>query len=151
MVKDHSDDKMYLIDTNIISYLINKKVPYFNVIKQHMLAVETNQLYISTLSIHELYAGHARIRDVDALYKERIKAAIDNLIATLTILEYNGLKTAQCSGEIMGKLIKTGAPIQAIDTMLAGQAMMENLILITNDQHFDRIEGLVTKNWCRHP
>ena len=100
---------MYLIDTNIISYLINKKAPYFNAIKKRMLAVETNQLYISTLSIHELYAGYARISNEDNLYKQRIKVAIDHLSATLTVLEYNGLATAQLSGIIMGELIKHGA------------------------------------------
>ena len=139
---------MYLIDTNIISYLINKKAPYFNAIKKRMLAVETNQLYISTLSIHELYAGYARISNEDNLYKQRIKVAIDHLSATLTVLEYNGLATAQLSGIIMGELIKHGTPTQAIDTMLAVQAIMENLTLITNDQNFKRIHRLETANWC---
>lgn len=139
---------MYLIDTNIISYLINKKSPYFDAIKQHMLAVATNQLYISTLSIHELYAGYARISDEDNVYKQRIKVAIDYLSSTLTILEYKGLATAQLSGKIMGELIQRGTPIQTIDTMLAAQAIMENLTLITNDQHFKRIHQLEIADWC---
>ena len=113
-----------------------------------MLAVETNQLYISTLSIHELYAGYARISNEDNVYKQRIKVAIDHLSATLTVLEYNGLATAQLSGTIMGELIKHGTPTQAIDTMLAAQAIMENLTLITNNQHFKRIHRLETANWC---
>ncbi|WP_192484639.1 MULTISPECIES: type II toxin-antitoxin system VapC family toxin [Cysteiniphilum] len=139
---------MYLLDTNVISYLINKKQPYSEHLKIRLAEHQPAKIFISNLIIHELYSGYQRINDNDQLYKERVKSAIDHMISTLNIIEYTGTEVAKLSGKIMGNLIAKGSQIQAIDTMLASQAIINDMTFISNDAHFKRIEELKLENWC---
>jgi len=52
------------------------------------------------------------------------------------------------AAEIYAYLKKQGNLIEDADILMASIAVVENLVLITNNiKHFERIEGLATENW----
>lgn len=48
------------------------------------------------------------------------------------------------AAEIDAELHADGAPIGALDTLIAGFAREAGATLVTADDHFDRVDGLVT-------
>ncbi len=51
-------------------------------------------------------------------------------------------ESAKIAGSIDGQLTKQGLTINTEDSMIAGIAIKNNKTILTNDGHFDRIEGL---------
>ncbi len=48
----------------------------------------------------------------------------------------------------MTDLRKKGTPVDDIDLLIAGIAIENNMMVITNNMsHFERIEGLEVENW----
>ena len=57
-------------------------------------------------------------------------------------------KNADEYAEIKNVLRETGLLIDEFDMIIAGQALTEGLIVITdNIKHFSRIPGLIVENW----
>lgn len=60
-------------------------------------------------------------------------------------LDKNSVKL---SAKIVAELHRSGQPIGYLDTLIAGIAIQNDLILVTNNtNHFSRIEGLEIDNW----
>ncbi len=58
---------------------------------------------------------------------------------------YSHPKTPQ---SYMTDLRKKGTPVDDIDLLIAGIAIENNMMVITNNMsHFERIEGLEVENW----
>jgi len=53
------------------------------------------------------------------------------------------------AAEIHADLKRRGELIQDADIFIAATALLRNLILVSNDSHFQRISGLATANWIR--
>ncbi len=52
------------------------------------------------------------------------------------------------AAEICADLWKKGTPLEDADILIAGIALNNDLVLVTNNQrHFGRIPGLSTENW----
>ncbi|MBW1715144.1 MAG: hypothetical protein JRJ77_04850 [Deltaproteobacteria bacterium] len=57
-------------------------------------------------------------------------------------------ETVVRAAEIYACLKKQGNLIEDADILMASIAIVEDLVLITNNiKHFERIEGLATENW----
>ena len=57
---------------------------------------------------------------------------------------------SRAAGEIRTLLAQGGQPIGPYDTLIAGQALSRNLILVTsNTKEFDRVPRLVVEDWSR--
>ena len=59
-----------------------------------------------------------------------------------------GKDTVIKAAEIYAYLKKQGNLIEDADILMASIAIVENLVLVTNNiKHFERIESLATENW----
>ena len=57
-------------------------------------------------------------------------------------------KSTKISAKIYADLRKKGTPVDDIDLLIAGVALENDFIMVTNNtSHFERIEGLKIENW----
>jgi tRNA(fMet)-specific endonuclease VapC len=68
-------------------------------------------------------------------------------VAQNTLLPFTQ-KVADVAAELYADLRKQGQPIDDIDLLIAGTAIANELILVTNNRkHFDRITQLEVEDW----
>ncbi len=128
--------RKYLLDTNIISY-------YLKGIESLKDKISSNidLLSISIISYYEIVSGLQSI-DVTKMITEFEKFC--ELIDTINLDKASIL--ASC--KIYASLKKSGKLIDDIDILIAGIALSNNLVMVTdNIEHFGRIEGLEVENW----
>ena len=59
-------------------------------------------------------------------------------------------ESVMISSDIYANLRKAGTPIDDIDILIAGVAISNNFILVTNNEdHFNNIEELEVLNWSK--
>jgi tRNA(fMet)-specific endonuclease VapC len=119
-----------LIDTSIIIDHLRKKnkkhSQLYNIVGKYTL-------YISTITVFELYAG---------AINDQKKQDISNVLEYVNILPFNK-KTAQKSGELYLSLRKENQVIETKDLFIAATAISHDLVLMTlNLKHFERIREL---------
>jgi tRNA(fMet)-specific endonuclease VapC len=56
-------------------------------------------------------------------------------------------ETAAQAARIAAALIRAGKPLPMVDILIAAAALSNNLALLSRDQGFDRIEGLVVERY----
>lgn len=126
----------YLLDSNAVIALLNKNTDFIQKITQH----QPSDFALSSIVLFELTFG---------AYKSQKTA--ENL-AKLQKLPFILLQfeqaDAECAGKIRADLQKQGKPIGAYDVLIAGQAIAQDLVLIThNVQEFERVENLRFEDW----
>ncbi|MBU2099272.1 MAG: type II toxin-antitoxin system VapC family toxin [Gammaproteobacteria bacterium] len=128
----------YLLDTNIIIYVIKYRPPHVReIFNSHI-----GQLGMSTISLAELYHGAEKSQ---AIQKNLL--AIEDFISRLDVLSYDHMAAAHY-GDIRAVLEKTGTPIGVNDLHIAGHARSSGLILVSNNlSEFARVPGLRVENW----
>lgn len=128
--------RKYLLDTNIVSY-------YLKGIDNLKDKVSSNidLLCISIISYYEIVSG---LQSIDA--KKRI-AEFEKFCELIDIINLDKASiSASC--KIYSYLKKSGRLIDDIDILIAGIALSNNLVMVTdNTEHFERIEGLRIENW----
>lgn len=126
-----------LLDTNCYNIFIdgNKKV-----IKK---VFDSSIIYISTITIGELYSGFYKgnrlVENVDILNK----FLANKKVKIVNINE----ETSEIYGKVLSKLLKDGLPIPTNDVWIAASAIETNSTLITYDKHFLNIPNL--KLWSK--
>jgi len=130
---------LYMLDTNICSYIIRNKPQS---IKEKLQEVEENHtVALSSIVVSELLYGATK-KDSPKLMKV-VSAFIDNFI----IYDYSKI-SAQSYGNIRTDLEKKGKIIGANDLLIASHALSLGAILVTNNtREFERVEGLVLEDW----
>ena len=108
----------YLLDTNFLIGFLRKKE---NHIKK-FLEIKNDKLYISTMSVLEIYAG-CRESEINVT---------DQLINSLIILKVN-TKIAREAGKNIVKLSKIGKTIHKEDAIIGITASLFNLTLLTQN------------------
>jgi tRNA(fMet)-specific endonuclease VapC len=128
-----------LIDTDILSYYFRGDkivVQNFNNYLQNFDFIE-----ISLITYYEIVSGlmaKDSIRQLDVFY-EFIEG---NLIIPMTE------NSSKISSELYSFLRKTGKVIDDIDLFIAGIAIENEMVLVTNNEkHFGRIPNLKILNW----
>jgi len=133
---------MYLLDTNICIYAINRKPE--NVLEA-IKEKSKNGIYISALTVAELEYGVENSKQIE---KNRI--ALLKFISIFNILNFDD-SDAIPYGKLKSKLKKDGKIIGPIDMLLAAQAITKNMIFVTNNVgEFARIEGLKIEDWTKY-
>jgi tRNA(fMet)-specific endonuclease VapC len=132
----------YLLDTNVCIALINgtstKVRTRFMQAVQRMASLTT-----STIVAHELWYGVAKSQ----LALQNSHALAKFLSGDVAMLDYSE-QDARVAGEIRAELERKGRRIGEYDTLIAGQALSRNLILVTaNTREFNRVKGLVVEDW----
>ncbi len=128
----------YLLDTNIVIYVIKRRPPSAMVtFNQH-----EGQMAISAITLAELVHGAEKSSD-----PARNLAVVDDFRSRLTVLDY-GERAAHHYGSIRAALEKGGQTIGVNDLHIAAQARCDGLVLVTNNlREFARVPGLLTNNW----
>lgn len=126
----------YLLDTNAVIAILNADERFFKKLEQY----NKSDFVISSIVLSELYYGaYKSQRTADNLAKIKL--------LSFEILQFNQ-NDADVAGEIRAFLEKKGTPIGSYDTLIAGQALANNLTLIThNVREFERVQGLLLEDW----
>ncbi len=128
----------YLLDTNICIYLLNGN----EVLEEKVREIGVFSIYISNVTLAELYFGAYNSRKVDANLER-----IDLFKKNLTVYPDSD-RSAETFGRFKSKLRYEGRIIEDFDILIASIASVNNCILVTNNtNHFERIEELKIENW----
>ena len=129
----------YLLDTNIVAYIINERP--FEVLTKFQ-SLSKNEISISSIVVAELWFGVAKSHK-----KEQNKLALESFLAPLTIIDFDSA-AAKFYGLIRADLENKGVVIGSNDMLLAAHAISLGLTLVTNNaREFERVEGLKIENW----
>ncbi|MDR1072724.1 MAG: PIN domain-containing protein, partial [Treponema sp.] len=125
-------------DTNICIYFLNQDKS----VTEKMSKISVDDMAISIITIAELQFGafnSSKIRE----NLERIKY-LRNIIKTIDL---NTTITEEYE-RIKSSLRKSGNLIDDFDILIGSTAIVNKLILVTNNQqHFNRIDNLLIENW----
>lgn len=125
----------YLLDTSII-------IPHFRgepAVRRRL--GEADRVYLSAIVLGELHFG-AEGSNRSAEQVEQIAA----FTALCHQLSCDG-ETARHYGRIEQSLRRRGRPIPENDLWIAATALQHSLVLVTRDEHFRAVEGLMTELW----
>ena len=130
---------MYILDTNIISARMrnNEKV----VAKLREVTAIGGTVFMSGISHYEIKRG---LLAVNATRKLKI---YDEIRKELQMLFLDNEDVFDQAAEIHTGLKQRGELIQDADIFIAATVLLRNLILVSDDSHFQRIRGLTTENW----
>ena len=129
----------YLIDTDIASHFAKNSSP---VLKQKMLE-NINDWVISSVTYHELWRGLMQTNS------EKVESLVTSFLSNVRVIDFDE-GDARESGRIHAELMKDGKQIGDADTLIAGQAIANQLIIVTNNtKHFLRVKGLQVENWMK--
>lgn len=132
---------IYMLDTNILIYLIKNKPPG---IADRINALDTrDELTMSFLTYAELLKGAER-----STRKDQVLAQLQQLTCSIPIdYSVNGDLCQHYATQFT--LLKTaGTPIGANDLWIACHALAQNATLVTHNlREFERIQGLKLEDW----
>lgn len=132
--------KAALVDTNILSLFFRghpQVVAEFAAYLQ-----EYDAINFSIITYYEIVSG-LKHRDAHNQLTLFLEFATQNTILPLT------QEAADVAAEVYADLRKKGQPIDDVDLLIAGTAIVNGLTLITdNRKHFDRIAQLEVENWA---
>jgi tRNA(fMet)-specific endonuclease VapC len=131
----------YLLDTNICVLLIRQKSQQ---VLQQLTQHPFTDIAVSAITVAELQYGVQK-----SAHPSQNQQALDYFLLPLTILPFDE-DAATTYGAIRTYLEARGAPIGAIDTLLAAQAASHKLIFVTNNvREFARVPGLTIEDWTK--
>ncbi|MBM4089615.1 MAG: type II toxin-antitoxin system VapC family toxin [Planctomycetes bacterium] len=128
----------YLLDTNTcIDVMRNHPA-----VVHKLSALSPGDCVISTITSYELYTGVAKCASPD---REQAKVAL--LLRTVVELPFDQAAGRE-AGRLRALLETAGEMIGPYDILLAGQALVAGLTLVTANIHeFRRVPGLTIENW----
>ena len=125
----------FLLDTNVIIALLNGEEA---IIRRFRADPEA---YLPVTAVGELYFGAHRSSRVEANMRR-----LEELVKVAEVLGCDRF-TAEVYGRIKNLLRAKGRPIPDNDLWIAAISQQHGLTLITRDQHFRQIPGLVLDTW----
>ena len=135
--------KECLIDTDTLSYYLKGNKNLLKNLEDYLLKSDFNKITISEITYFEILAGLE--------YRKARKQiqTFEKFISTCRIVK---LSTSSLRKSAMqyGKLHRKGIIIGVPDLLIAGIAIDNDFILVTNNEkHFEPIEELKTLNWSK--
>ncbi|MBN1575789.1 MAG: type II toxin-antitoxin system VapC family toxin [Chitinispirillaceae bacterium] len=131
----------YLVDTNILVYLLNSKSPE---LQQKLTRRDVRQFGVSSITVAELIYGARKSRKV-----EQNTSAVIKILSSFELLDFSSLDAFEY-GDIRVYLESKGKLIGGNDLLIAAQARRLGLIVITaNTGEFTRVPGLQVEDWTR--
>ena len=129
---------MYVIDTNTLIYFFKGmgRVP------EKFLATSPKDIGIPAIVLYELEYGIAK-----STSPRKMQAQLKELCSLVEALPFDN-KAARFSASIRANLEKKGTPIGPHDVLIAGTALANEGVLITNNtKEFSRVPKLRLDNW----
>ena len=131
--------KRCTLDTNIISAFLKKDLRVVSRVSDYLESFD--RLTINIISYYEILRGLKDLGNEEKLKKFEEFVQENEFISI-------GKDAVIKAAEIYAYLKKQGNIIEDADILMASIAIVENLVLVTNNiKHFERIEGLATENW----
>lgn len=132
---------IYLLDTNILIYLIKNQPP---TIAQKVNSLPTDaKLAMSFITWAELLKGAERSNR-----KPETLSRLDQLAQLVNVIYPEGQAICKHYAEQFMQLKDAGTPIGANDLWIACHALAVNATLVThNTKEFLRVKGLVVEDW----
>ncbi len=130
----------YLLDTNTTSFIIKGNIP---AVRHRLVRVPMAQVAISTVTEGELHYGVARRPDA-----RQLQALIHEFLLRVAILPWDSA-AAQEYGRLRATLEREGRPMGNLDMMIGAQALALDMVLVTHDQAFRRINKLKIEDWTK--
>ena len=131
--------KKSILDTNILTAFLKDNPKVVNKVAKYL--DEYDKLTISVITYYEILRGLKEIeskKKLELFYEMAEKAEI--IILTAEIMDR--------ASDVYLELKKKGELIEDADILVAASAMVNDLVLITdNERHFRRIEVLEVENW----
>jgi tRNA(fMet)-specific endonuclease VapC len=133
--------KPILLDTDILSEFFRGNPKVIDKVSKYIN--EYNFISLSIITYYEILNG--------LLYKDAQKQLLrfEDFITLNEIIQLN-TSSAKISAYIQADLRIRGLEIGHTDTLIAGIAISNGLVLVTNNtKHFKRIKGLEIVNWTK--
>ncbi len=132
--------ELHMLDTNMVSYIIKGRSP---MARARLLERRENEAaVISTVTEAEIRYGLAKRPEATAL-----RSLMDGFLASIRVLAW-GREEAEVYGSLRARLERDGISLGNLDLMIAAHALAAGAVLVTNDQAFSRVDGLVVTNWA---
>ncbi len=151
--------KHYLLDTNIISYLIDPNCIYRDKIKSYLLRLNNNdRLSVSIITLYELSYGFHSFNSNDEKEIEMFRKGIDFLKSYFDIIPLN-INEIDIFGRLKSEYKNTtGINTKSnkkndLDFLICATAINHNATLISNDDIFIKLsnieKNLKCENWVK--
>jgi tRNA(fMet)-specific endonuclease VapC len=130
---------MYVLDTDICSYLMKRSHP---ALIERVREFDARELKISVVTLFELEFGVQR-----SASRERLRRVVEAFLQNVEVLYWTDTAATE-AGVVRAELAATGSPIGAYDLLIAGHVRSLEATLITNNQReFSRVRGLRLEDW----
>lgn len=127
----------YLLDTNMVSHLLRGHA----LVVQRIEAVPMASLSISAITEGELLFGLARRPQAT-----RLQQLVQAFLRRVEVLPWDR-SVAAAYGSTRAALVAQGKVIAPLDLLIAAHALASGAVLVSNDQAFRQIDGLVLEDW----
>jgi tRNA(fMet)-specific endonuclease VapC len=130
---------MYVLDTDICSYLMKRTRP---ALIERVKTFAARELKISAVTLFELEYGILR-----SDRGEKLRRVVRAFLENVEILAWTAPAAAE-AGAVRAELAAAGTLIGAYDLLIAGQVRSLDATLVTNNrQEFSRVSGLRLADW----
>ena len=127
----------YVLDTNACIALLNGTSPSLD---DRLRRHAPDEIGLPAPVAYELYYGAYKSQRA-----ERNVELLDRM--EFEVLPFEA-EDARVAGELRARLETVGQPIGPYDLLIAGQAYVRGLVLVTaNTREFERIHGLLVEDW----
>lgn len=131
----------YLLDTNIISAILKQN---HQVLTKVRLAQRLGEkIFMSSVTYYEIKRG---LLVSQASQKLNL---FNQLLIDCEIIGIDNKKVLDKAATIYAHLKHQGELLPDADILIAATAQSHQLILVTDDSHFHRIDELLLENWIR--
>jgi tRNA(fMet)-specific endonuclease VapC len=129
----------YLLDTNHAAQVMSGPDTLRELLEHR--ARPEDRFFISITVLSELYfAAYASRRQVQNLQ------SINRLLDHIPLLGFDVI-AAEEYGRIKAELKAKGRPIPGTDAQIAAVARLHDLIVLSNDRHFEYVDNLRVESW----
>jgi tRNA(fMet)-specific endonuclease VapC len=129
----------YLLDSNIVSYILKKITTVNNKLRE--VNLRGDEIFISCITYYEVKRG------LLAVNATRQLADFQQFCSDYEILFVDDIEIIEKACEIHLDLKLRGLTIQEQDIFIAATAITRGLILVSNDSDLQRVQGLNLENW----
>jgi tRNA(fMet)-specific endonuclease VapC len=130
---------MYMLDTDVISYLIRGASEK---LRSKFMEQEPGNCILCSVVCAELEYGLKKKGSAE------ISARVHKFLEQMPMVDFDRA-CAEKYAEIRCTLEKKGTVIGNADMMIAASSLAVGAVFVTNNtRHFSRVKGLRTENWC---
>ena len=138
----------WLVDTNILSYLIDTASPFHEAARAHLASLaDQDEVVLSVLSLYELHHWFAYDPSAQASAQEVVGA-----FGILPLPEAGAELFGALMRDLRGGSTRAGVQRHAVDCMIAVTALENGAVLVSNDALFGQLIGLIPAlqidNWA---